>query len=365
MNMKIVLRSWLLKRRFSLMHSHENHAVSEILGLVLVLMIVTGVISTILFWGVPYMQDKKAFVALENALLQFDAMGNLIDDAFSEGVFDVDNGEVVNSSKTMTFQLGDGDVQIDTRGERFVFWYSLADKYDFNVSDFDPDGDENSFSIDFTDGSASNVDVYYLYDNSLPPDLDKAIGDPTETEYSLHDAVQIDVKDGSDIVGRIWLFDVGSLIYESVGSSGVYKAIVENGGVLSTVNSISGNFFNEPKYWPQARLDNSSMLTLRMIQIKNNPNDGVDAISGTGSSKADFCIRPCSSMTMESKTQLFSNFKMKIYGDKGAVSAWNLFYKNNVGFQVDEINETLSWVKPPGNAMFSLNHAVCYIDMEV
>lgn len=361
-----IIKSLILKIGRSRRQNRKKYAVTEILGTILVLMIISGAVSTILFWGIPYMVDKKASVGLESALLQFDAMCNLIDDAFYEGVFDVDNGELADSSKTMTFQFSGDNIKIDTKGERFVFWYSLDDKYDFNVSDLDPDGDEYSFSINFSELIPTHVNVYYLYDDNLAPE-NLIINNLIVTQNPLHDAIQIDVLNTSLIVGRIWLFDVGSLIYESVSPSGTYKAIVENGGVLSTGLKTSWNFFNEPKYWPQTLLDDSTMLTLRMLQIKKTPSEGVDSIGGTDSRKIKFLIRPNSSLIIESKIQIFSDFRINIYGDKNTVSAWRFFYIHRMGFQGNDNDESLSWTPPPeaNKVMFSLNYAVCYIDMEV
>lgn len=369
-NMKIVfyvskLKSGLFKILLSNTKNRNNYAVSEIVGIVLVLLIIGGTVSTILFWGVPYMQDKKSFVDQENALLQFDAMGDLIDDALAEGVFDVENLEVATSSKAMTFKLSGGKLNMDNQGERFVFWYSLVPNFDFDVLNLNPDGNEYEFEINVFEGEPKFLDVYYLYDNSVS---DKNINIGDSTNYPLHDAVKIDVKDlGYNIIGRIWLFDVGSLNYQSTGSSNTYKAVVENGGVLATGDRTSGYFYNEPKFWPQTLLDNSSILTLRIIQIKKDPRIGVDSIGGTGYNEVKFSIRPKSSLIKENKTEISNKFKMDIYGDNDAVSAWRYFFKNRVGLQGDDIDEPLSWVPPIGasKVVFSLTHAICYISMEI
>lgn len=368
--MKIVfyvskLKSGLFKILLSNTKNRNNYAVSEIVGIVLVLLIIGGTVSTILFWGVPYMQDKKSFVDQENALLQFDAMGDLIDDALAEGVFDVENLEVATSSKAMTFKLSGGKLNMDNQGERFVFWYSLVPNFDFDVLNLNPDGNEYEFEINVFEGEPKFLDVYYLYDNSVS---DKNINIGDSTNYPLHDAVKIDVKDlGYNIIGRIWLFDVGSLNYQSTGSSNTYKAVVENGGVLATGDRTSGYFYNEPKFWPQTLLDNSSILTLRIIQIKKDPRIGVDSIGGTDYNEVKFSIRPKSSLIKENKTEISNKFKMDIYGDNDAVSAWRYFFKNRVGLQGDDIDEPLSWVPPIGasKVVFSLTHAICYISMEI
>ena len=358
------VKLYLLRIEISQQNNPNNIGVSDIIGIVLVLLIIGGTVSTILFWGVPYMQDQKAFVAQENALLQFDAMGDLIEDAFAEGVFFYEN-EFANSSKTMTFKLSGGNLDLNNQGERFVIWYSFFDNFNFTVSDLEPDGNDNEITINIIDGSAQFLDVYYIYDDSLEDDENINIGDLTS--HPLHDAVQINVTDGTYVVGRIWIFDVGSLTFRSNGPSKTYNAVVENGGVLATGDRTSGYFFNEPKFWSQTLLDNSSLLTLRIIQIKKDNGEGVDSIGGTSTSDVKFLIQPYYSIIRETKKPISGSLKMKIYGDSDAVSAWRYFYKNRLGFQGDEINEPLIWVPPTGasNVMFTLSHAVCDISMEV
>jgi len=356
--------------------NRDNIAVSDIIGIVLVLLIIASTVSTILFWGVPYMQDQKSFVSQENALLQFDAIVDLIDDAFAEGVFYVDNDgteEVAYSSKTMTYKLSGGKLNMDNQGERFVLWYSLpvVENIDFNVTDLDPQGDEKSFKIEFTEGDSTGtkVDIHYLYSDSLSEtDISIPLTGIINTTYSIRDAVQIDVKDEeNNFIARIWLFDAGSINYQSTGSANIYKAVVENGGVLATGDRTTGYFFNEPKFSPQTLLDNSSILTMRLIQIKKDPSEGSESIGGTSSIDVKFVIRPNCSLIKETKRQITGNFKMRIYGDSDAVSAWRYFYKNHVGFQGEDANEPLYWAPPKSanNVVFTLTHAICYISMEV
>jgi hypothetical protein len=362
------IKLFLFTKWLSKLSKDNSIAVSDILGIILVLLIIASTVSTILFWGVPYMQDQKAFVAQENALLQFDAMGDLIDDAFAEGVFFYDD-KVANSSKTMTFKLSGGHLNLNNQGERFVIWYSFFDQIEIDVFELDPNEDDYSFSIDFIEDTPlnPNVNIYYIYDRNLLPEENIPINNPILTRDPIRDAVKIDVKDGNIIIGRIWLFDVGSINYKSTGPSNVYNAVVENGGVLATGDRTSGYFFNEPKFWPQTLLDNSSLLTMRFIQIKKDTGQGIDSIGGTSAKEVKFWIQPNCSLIKETKRNINGSLKMRIYGDNDAVSAWRYFYKNRVGFQSDDIDEPLYWMPPRGakNVLFTLTHSICYINIEL
>ena len=109
------------------------------------------------------------------------------------------------------------------------------------------------------------------------------------------------------------------------------------------------------------------ILTMRLIQIRKDPTEGLDSIGGTSSSEVKFLIRPNCSIVKETKRQIVGTFRMRIYGDNDAVSAWRYFYKNHVGFLGDDADEPLYWVPPlsASNVLFTFTHAICYVSMEV
>ena len=187
----------------------------------------------------------------------------------------------------------------------------------------------------------------------------------------MEDAIRIDVTardDPSTEYARIFIFDLGSILYDVTSPSNTYRGIFENSGDISISSGISNYFFNEPKYFPQTLLDNSSMLTSRLTQIKYTPGDGISSIGGVESStRIKFWLKPYNLSTEESKTQFFGNFNMLIYGDEASVSAWKFFYKYRLNFEYDSTNSNrIFWRYVEGNDFFfSFNHAVCYIKMEV
>jgi hypothetical protein len=138
---------------------------------------------------------------------------------------------------------------------------------------------------------------------------------------------------------------------------------------LATADSVSRYFFDEPKYFPQRLLDNSSMLTFRMTQIKYDPGEEVHAIGVNDDSvSVKFWIKPFNSSTEESKTPIFSPFNMSIYGDNATVAAWRFFYKHRLNFQydVDDVNGNKLFWDPGGDVvLFSLNRAAYLLKMEV
>jgi len=362
-------------------------AVSEVISYILVFVISTSVIVMILLWGTAAMEENKANVHLESSLFQLDAMVDLIEDVFNEGAFDV-GLESVRSSKAMGFVMSSGLVYLDEQSERFVLYYSVLplditeDRFDFEVRGFDPDdGDEKSFIFSFSSAPANPLDLRFTFTHLNGGGTDTGDYDSCNKDadigvecnsFDLSDAVRIDIerKIAANIYedyGRIWLFDTGSLNFETTSSSGVRRAIVENGGVLASAYGNPWYFYNEPKYWNQSLLDGSNMIVLRMHQIKIDP-DGPSSIS-PGSSEINFFLKPNSNVLRESKQDIFSSFKMRIYvDDDAAFSAWKNYYLSRMNFEHfldEEGNKLMIRYDRDNDFMFSLIHSICYIDMEV
>ena len=349
----------------------DDYGISEFVGFVMVFLIATTAVSMLIFWGAPTMEDKKASISAESALLQFDAMNHMIDDAFGGGVSSY-------SSKITDFKFAGGNTNLDEKGTRFVLFYSV---YDYggstqiaNMFDFEVTGlDDTDSAFFFTLKSAKNpspVTLEFDARNLVTRQISIAsIGiakdetKPVGFGFSLTDALRIDIfRTGPrEYYGCIWLFDVGSIVFQTTAPSGIYESILENGGVIS---GHLGNYYlnKEPKSWPWTLLDGNSMISMRILQIRRNPSSTVSSISGT--STAEFSIKPRSSTVEASNVHLFSNFKMKIHGSRS--SAWRSYYINNLGFEYNQASDFLFLRTQDGtNFLFSLNRAVCYFTMEV
>jgi len=371
----------------------DSYAISEMISLIMILLISTGGITAITIWGVPYMENQKVAVRWESALLQLDVMGDIIEDVFSEGI---------NSSKKMNFQTSEGEFLYDAQGGRFVIYYPVYTDYDartYEVKRF-------SFSVQFTDDTenfkfylnrvfddhsgwnleftATRLDgsVEAIWQTSIP-----AIGIPGTVTVGpfpancIKDAVRIDIvcTDGganSFDYGRIWLFDVGTLIhYTAPIRSESNRVIIENGAVISA-HSDNGYMYNEPAYWSQTLLDDSVLMTMRIIQMRNDEAKGVN-ISGFGSFQSEFMINASNSTTQQNRESFGYPIKIKIYGDEAAVYAWYMYYKNRMDFEegTDGFSEKILRMndkyEPDADRMtmkdlyFSLNHAIYNIGMEV
>jgi hypothetical protein len=349
----------------------------------MVLLIVSTGISITMLWGVPYLEEQKTIISLDSALLQLDVIGDAIEGVFRDGI---------NSSKTMNFKAGSGNLYLDSEGERFVFYYSVHTDYyprfldwyfDFEIYDLN-DGDE-WFRINMThDPNNGSVDLVFtatrLNDSTVSALAPITVSEGTPTPvgpfaFPLVDGVRIDiVRDNTDPTpdenyGRIWLFDVGSINYKTNDPLHSKRAIVENGGVISAVGTNNGYPYNEPSYWSQILLDERNIFTMRLIKTVS---DNYTTIGITEPEEIDFSIKAVNSTTLESRQFMDRGFKMKIYGDEGVVSAWRIFYQNRMDFQEythggeEGLRLDFTAQSEAGNfPLFSFNYAICNVDMEV
>lgn len=324
-----------------------NCAVSEVVGFILVLIIVTGAISFILFWGVPYMEQQSAKGRLDSALTQFDVINSIIrDEVIRQG-----NG----SSSIVSFTTDAGNLNIDSKGERFIFYYSLDPNFDFNVSGLGDEND-NQFNFIINQGStlADHLWIRYLYNENFN-ELKYIISNPQTTTHALSDAVEICINTSTNsIIGRIWLFDTGSITYQTLSSSGTYKVIAENGGIISS-SSQSGFLYDEPNI-----IIDNERLAMRIIQFKS-----VAASGGGGKATYKFTIKLNYSDIRVKSEGTSGSFRMQIYGDDAAVKAWTNYFNLTLGFKKFVGSPADGTLYLPGGRSFTLSQSICKISMEM
>jgi len=169
----------------------------------------------------------------------------------------------------------------------------------------------------------------------------------------LKDAIKIDIKNvgETEIIGRIWLFDVGSLSYEISSSSTTHKVISENGGVISGRYN-SYYLFNEPKIY-----NNDGTFVMRIIQFKP-----VSETTAGGGGKATYRIsmKVNNSFIRENKVNILDYFKMQVFGDYA--DAWKNYFTLKQGFSEFPDDDILYL---QGNRIFTLTHLKCTLDLGV
>lgn len=347
----------------------NSYGVSEVIGLVMVVMIAVSAISVIVFWGVPYMDSKKVSVRVDSALTQFKTLNDVIQRVSSEGI---------NKSERVDFVTDAGQVSIN-KGERFILYYSVVGGFDFEPLALNDDDNDKIFEIQvnkipqppsspWNNSHYLRVDVYYIdekrVDINVEPTAPRPITIPNvrytydRCNYDLDTAIRIDVKLVQSIgpgppapdllVGRIWLFDPGSISYDLSTSSGAYSVIAENEGVIQA-SSGSGYLYYEPKIYHK-----DNLFTLRITRLQPSGPTG-----GSGMNTLKFLIKSIksdNSSVQENKMYIPANsqFKIMIYGDERITDAWADYFTSKHGFT--ETNGVLSIT---GGLYFTLVYSVC------
>jgi len=132
----------------------NNNAVTPIISIVLALLIVTSAVTSILLWGVPYIESLRSEAALKNAEMQFNTV--------VDGV-----GDLVNSNpgekKVTPITIDEGSISVDKdESDRTILLYSYNSTYNFTVSGLN-DSDK-SFWLTMLEGDVTKAKIYWLDD---------------------------------------------------------------------------------------------------------------------------------------------------------------------------------------------------------
>ncbi len=297
------------------------YAVTETLALIIVIMIATSSISFIVFWGVPYMDQEKESVVAESAFTQFQTINNVIQDVSGKGR---------NGSSMIDFVAEKGNLFISSSGERFIFYYSLVEGFDFNVSGLNTDPCTQFFLTNSHSGFdplPEFADVFYLNSDESEA-LSITVIDNSEafcdTPNPLADAVQIDIKDiDENIIGRIWLFDPGSMYYELAATKGTYQMIAENGGVVSAQN--------QQRYlaYEPGIQKNGAVLFIPIIQLTS---ESENILAGDSATRT-LLIKSNGTYVRETGASVTTSFKCAIYGEHSG--AWENYFISQYTFIKD------------------------------
>ncbi len=336
------------------MQKRQQYGVSEVVGTILVLGIITSSVTLTLVHYTPLIDEKKADISLNSALIQFGTMNKIIQDTVSQGV---------HCNRVYRFVTDQGTINIDSKGDRFIIYYSNDTDYDFTVAGLDDDNNEFTIcqcsgwtapqcTIDYLNGNFDNIGgqnqmdcTYYTNGKSYTI---------SGTRFPLTGSVKIDIVNmGPGMpgipplhqVGCIWLFDAGSITFQSSSPSGTNRIIAENGAVIQTYPSGDGWLSREPVVFNQ-----SNHFVLNMIQINGSTGSG-----GPGTYKFYLEVENRSLLV---NNQPVYNFNIQVVGDHS--DAWLNYFKNTYGFKIVGNTAQLSDRTPPTPPLqFTLVQARC------
>jgi len=347
------------------MRSVKNHAVTEVIGVILVFTIVSSVVSATMFWAKDHLENEKMGSSVASAINQFDQIDDALSDMISQGV---------NSSRVVNFVTDAGYVHLGSSGTRFVIFYSLIQGtgnlgFDFNVSGFDDDNDY-TFAIDLVKGEITSFNITWLNNGSIQNKeqrLSAPESDIVSANFSLVDAVKIDIKNYTECVGRIWLFDVGFLSYKTSTRYTATQVIVENGAVVSS-RPYNHVLMDEPtihyykEFWCSHCVPGRWYygMSMRIIQLKPDSETTV----GPGPGSYRFIMRLNSIDIRDIQYRVHGcelKIRIQVFGDHA--DAWKQYFKFRYGFQNYD-GKTLK-TRPATLESFTLIHSICNIDLEI
>ncbi len=137
----------------------DDSAITAIVSLILVITIVSFSISSILFWGIPYINENRVRAEKQASIDNFKVFNGLVNDLIRSG------GPGSNITANFNNNIAEGSMEIDSVGDRLIITYSFSEDYIFNVTGLD-DNDQ-WFSIYLEEDSnqeLNSVRVYWLND---------------------------------------------------------------------------------------------------------------------------------------------------------------------------------------------------------
>jgi len=145
--------------------------------------------------------------------------------------------------------------------------------------------------------------------------------------------IKINALSEEEIVGKIWLFDMGSIKSTLLSSFGTYENIIENGGILSV--SPGGTYFSEEPYMYEDAANGLLSFRIRLIR----PQTGGSSAGG-GSFSYDLKLKHDSSLVRETEEQVY-NLKLQIYNNENNMNS------ENADTWINYFDEKTSFVKHP------------------
>ena len=317
----------------------RDSAVSSVVGTIMIIAVAIVAVATVLGWGLPYMQSVKEQSQVESVTTQLQHFNDLMKEVCREGR---------NASTIARIAIKDGDLYLESEGERLVIFYSMdnSDNYDFDVSGLE--NRKKGFKLDCTKNFKCTAQATWL-DTGRTETCTPDIGEEFRFHSVIEGMVRINLTNedvGGKLVGRIWVFDLGDVRYELRGN-GIYNVVMENGGII-TANSPTDGYLQDVFYWK-----NDDVLALKVYQIKVSDS----CISGTATYR--FVLKSNGTYLRENRNETTYNLKIQVFGDFR--DAWIDYFVSNLGFKENGDTIYLQDYKYNMPLTFSLTQSICDI----
>lgn len=220
----------------------DDRGVTPVVGVALILVITTGAIAMVVYWGLPTLQQSRARGGLDSVVEQLVVVDDLTKDLAQTG-----------GSTTASTQLtiNQGGLVLEERGTRWIVVYGVDEDRPLNLSVTGLDDADETYTIR-NHGSEATPQLHVRHsvlNGSAFEDLEPAGNrtipaggaiDVTVREGGLPfalDGVVLRIRvhnvtqDVDDLLAEAWVVDTGALSYRSSSPAGFYAAQLTNGVV--------------------------------------------------------------------------------------------------------------------------------------
>ncbi len=286
-------------------------AVTEVVGVLLTLVIISSVVGGLLLWAQPALEEKRARNRFDSMISQFSALYTVLQDMQTQGV---------NCSGSVTMSVDTGEFSASNHsGTRFVLYYPLGSGTAFDIQGLDPSDPVytvDSFTVDRLENTNLAVEAF-RYPSGEKIGSDANVDDADTTEFDINlgcdfsGVVRIDMNftGSTSIIGRIWIFDVGYLRYTQSTVSQSRRVHLENGGVVAGFSPTEGYVFSGPSLF-----NTNDDFVLRFLRFQPSQ---VSSLSGIEDLDVKITLTNTECMVLENQ-QVVSDSEqilMDIYGD--------------------------------------------------
>lgn len=346
---------------------NKNHAISQVVSVLLVVGLVVSSMAAIIFWAMPMIEEKKMESEMQTIIYSFEMLDNSVENMLIEGY---------SAKRLVGFMCPNdkGFLDIQSGTDKLIIVYSFSSAFpDFDVSGLD-DEDDN-FLITYNGaGNFQEADIYFLDPGGDhdPPVLDGDYIVPTDiisselnkpvslgsvtTTSNLEGSILIDLFDNAgDTIpdARIWVFELGSMIYTAYYNPGLQKTIYQNGAIFSNGFDNRG-LVNEPSFIAEEQSLGPYTISLRVVQL-----EGSSGASGRSTPRVGLDLK--NNFKREQPTLLFDkvyNLKFQFFG-KNKQTWIDYFTEMDTLFQTGFDANTVDFMYP--DAVFILDSSLVEI----
>jgi len=200
---------------------------------------------------------------------------------------------------------------------------------------------DKSFTLEMISGQVDRFEIYWLYHEE-------------GVNYSLSGTVCIDLYDGNNWFGSIWIFDSTPITYLPSSSVGPQKVTIEKGGIINYNDGI-GQVQQKPPYI----YEGNDVFSIHVIQILASSF----AAGGSGNARYKVYSNLYGNSAIEEGRTVF-NLRLQFYGDNTEV--WLNYFVDNYEFNTAGEN-TLFYAPsaPMEGVKFSFAHATVELEIQI